>query len=210
MVIGAAFTIDDARAQRDAFRAAAKQYGRDPDEIKYIPGLMTTIAPDRRTALDRRIQLTQHQFPQRVAYLQHMLGIPLDASRLNEPLSKKQLSEDRPSRHDPRSTHALTIAKEGWSLRDILAHGVIDYHPVIVGPGVEAADHMQAWFEAGAADGFWISPDVNADGIDAFVDEVVPILQERGLFHREYEGKTLRQHLGAPDQYGTDPRVLTN
>jgi FMN-dependent oxidoreductase (nitrilotriacetate monooxygenase family) len=210
MVIGAAFTIEDARAQRNAFRASAKQYRRDPDEIKYITGLMTTIAPDRRTALDRRIQLTEHQFPQRVAYLQHMLGIPLDAYRLNEPLSKKQLDDARPSRYDPRSAQALTIAKEGWSLRDILAHGVIDYHPVIVGPGVEAADHMQAWFEAGAADGFWISPDVNADGIDAFVDEVVPILQQRGLYHREYEGKTLRQHLGAPEQYGTDPRVSTN
>ena len=136
-----------------------------------------------------------------------MLGIPLDVTRLNEPLSKEQLADARPSRYDPRSSHALKIAKEGWSLRDILAHGVIDYHPVIVGPGVEAADHMQAWFEAGAADGFWISPDVNSDGIDAFVDEVVPILQERGLFHQNYEGKTLRQHLGAPEQYGIDPRV---
>ncbi|WP_223808799.1 NtaA/DmoA family FMN-dependent monooxygenase [Rufibacter hautae] len=206
-VIGAAFTIEDARAQRNAFRAAAKRYGRDPDEIKYIPGLMTTIAKDRRTALDRRIQLTGDLFPQRVAYLQQMLGISLDPTRLDEPLSKAQLAAALPSRHDPRSPHALKIAKEGWSLRDILAHGVIDYHPVIVGPGVEAADHMQTWFEAGAADGFWISPDVNTDGIDAFVDEVVPILQERGLFHREYEGKTLREHLGAPDQYGIDPRV---
>ncbi|WP_262512038.1 NtaA/DmoA family FMN-dependent monooxygenase [Spirosoma pollinicola] len=207
LVIGAAFTIDDARAQRKAFREAAKRYGRDPDEIKYIPGLMTTIAKDRRAALDRRIQLTQHLFPQRVVYLQHMLGISLDAAHLTEPLSQQQLANAHPSRHDPRSTHALKIAKEGWSLRDILAHGVIDYHPVIVGPGIEAADHMQAWFDAGAADGFWISPDVNADGIDAFVDEVVPILQERGLFHQEYEGKTLRHHLGAPDQYGLDPRV---
>lgn len=206
-VIGAAFIIEDARAQRSAFREAAKRYGRDPDEIKYIPGLMTTIAPDRRTALDRRIQLTQHLFPQRVLYLQQMLGIPLDFTRLNQPLSKAQLNDARPSRYDPRSTHALKIAKEGWSLRDILAHGVIDYHPVIVGPGIEAADHMQAWFEAGAADGFWISPDVNLDGIDAFVNEVVPILQQRGLFHHEYEGKTLRKHLGAPDQYGIDPRV---
>ena len=103
----------------------------------------------------------------------------------------------RPSPFDPRSRYALKIAKEGWSLRDILAHGVIDYHPVIVGPGIEAADHMQAWFEAGAADGFWISADVNEDGIDAFVDEVVPILQERGLFHQDYEGKTLREHLGS-------------
>lgn len=206
-VIGAAFTIEDARTQRNTFREAAKRYGRDPDEIKYIPGLMTTIARDRRTALDRRIQLTQHTFRQRVSYLQQMLGIPLDAARLDQPLSKEELEDARPSRYDPRSFHALKIAKEGWSLKDILAHGVIDYHPVIVGPGGEAADHMQEWFEAGAADGFWISPDVNVDGIDTFVDEVVPILQERGLFHQDYEGNTLRKHLGAPDQYGIDPRV---
>ncbi|MCF0060741.1 NtaA/DmoA family FMN-dependent monooxygenase [Dyadobacter chenwenxiniae] len=206
-VIGAAFTIDDARAQRNAFREAAKSYGRNPDEIKYIPGLMTTIAKDRRTALDRRIQLAGESLAQRAGYLQQMLGIPIDVRRMDEPFSKEQLADARPSRYDPRSPHALKIAKEGWSLRDILAHGVIDYHPVIVGPGIEAADHMQAWFEAGAADGFWISPDVNADGIDAFVDEVVPILQQRGLFHQEYDGKTLRSHLGAPDQYGIDPRV---
>ena len=101
----------------------------------------------------------------------------------------------------------LKIANEGWVLRDILAHGVIDYHPVIVGPGVEAADHMQKWFEAGAADGFWVSPDIYEDGVDAFVDGVVPILEERGLFHREYEGSTLRDHLVAPAQYGLDARV---
>ncbi len=207
VVIGAAFTIEDARAQRHAFRGAAKRYGRDPDEIKYIAGLMTTITKNRRSALNRRIQLTKHIFPQRVAYLGHMLGIPLDITRLNEPLTKEQLTNARPSRHDPRSLHALKIAKEGWSLQDIIAHGVIDYHPVIAGPGREAADHMQEWFEAEAADGFWISPDVNADGIDAFVEEVVPILQARGLFHQDYEGKTLREHLRVPDQYGIDPRI---
>src|SRR5690606_906402 len=58
-VIGASFTIDDARAQRAAFRDAAARAGRDPDEIKFIVGLMTTIAPDRRCALDRRIALTE-------------------------------------------------------------------------------------------------------------------------------------------------------
>lgn len=207
VVIGAAFTIDDAKAQRNAFRASAKSYGRDPDEIKYIPGLMTTIAKDRRAALDRRIQLGGEGLMHRIGYLQQMLAVPLDPSRMDEPIAKAQLDAARPSRYDPRSANALKIAREGWSIRDILAHGVIDYHPVIVGPGVEAADHMQAWFEAGAADGFWISPDVNADGIDAFVDEVVPVLQERGLFHQDYEGKTLRENLGVPDQYGIDPRV---
>lgn len=168
---------------------------------------MTTIAKDRRTALDRRIQLGGSSLIQKFDYLQKMLGIPLDPSLINEPLSEAQLETARPSRYDPRSSNALKIARQGWSVLDILAHGVIDYHPVIAGPGVEAADHMQAWYEAGAADGFWISPDVNSDGIDAFVDQVVPLLQERGLFHKEYESKTLRGHLGVPDQYGIDPRV---
>lgn len=206
-VIGVAFSIDDARAQRAAFRDAAARAGRDPDEIKFIAGLMTTIASSRRAALDRRIALTERTFPQRVAYLQQMLGVRLDPARLDQPLSKEQLAGARPSAVDPRSMNALKIAREGWSLRDVLAHGVIDYHPVIAGPAVEAADHMQEWFESGAVDGFWVSPDIYEDGIDAFVDSVVPILQERGLFHFDYAGTTLRDHLGAPSQYGLDNRV---
>ncbi|MDB5660523.1 MAG: nitrilotriacetate monooxygenase [Cypionkella sp.] len=168
---------------------------------------MTTIAADKRAALDRRIALTERAFPQRVAYLQHMIGVRLDPSDLDKPLSPQQLAQARPSNQDPRSIRALMVAREGWILRDILAHGVIDYQPVVAGTPVDVADHMQQWFEGGAADGFWISPDVNEDGIDAFVDGVVPLLQERGLFHHDYEGKTLRDHIGAPDQYGIDARV---
>lgn len=206
-VIGAAFTIDDARAQRAAFRAAASAAGRDPDEIKYIPGLMTTIADDRRAALDRRIVLTGRAFPQRAAYLQQMIGIRVDAARLDEPLSSEALAGAILS-SDPRSAQALAIAREGWSVRDVLAHGVIDYQPVVAGTVTDVADHMQRWFEAEAADGFWVAPDVYADGLDAFVDGVVPILQARGLFHHDYAGATLRDHLGIPAQYGIDPRIL--
>lgn len=206
-LIGAAFTIQDARAQRDALRNAAEAAGRDPDEVKYFAGLMTTITGDRRSGLDRRTAMTGRTFPERAGYLGQMLGVRLDPTRLAEPLSPEQLASARPSPRDPRSANALKIAREGWSVSDILAHGVIDYHPAIVGPAVEAADHMQEWFEAGAVDGFWVSPDVYDDGVDAFVDGVVPILQEGGLFHRDYEGATLRDHLGAPAQYGLDKRV---
>ena len=76
-----------------------------------------------------------------------------------------------------------------------------------VGTATDAADHMQEWFESGAVDGLCICVDVYRDGIDAFVDQVVPILQDRGLFHREYEGTTLRENLGAREQYGPDFRV---
>ncbi|PTW47984.1 FMN-dependent oxidoreductase (nitrilotriacetate monooxygenase family) [Sphingomonas faeni] len=206
-LIGAAFTIEDARAQRNALRNAAEAAGRDPDEVKYFAGLMTTITADRRSGLDRRTKMTGRTFPERAGYLGQMLGVRLDPTRLNDPLSPEQLASARPSPRDPRAANALRIAREGWSVSDILAQGVIDYHPAIVGPAVEAADHMQEWFEAGAVDGFWVSPDIYDDGVDAFVDGVVPILQERGLFHRDYAGTTLRDHLGAPAQYGLDPRV---
>jgi FMN-dependent oxidoreductase (nitrilotriacetate monooxygenase family) len=205
-LIGAVFTIDDARAQRMALRNAAERAGRDPNEVKFFAGLMTSITDTKRTALDRRTIMMGTSLPQRLAYLQQMLGIRLDLSQLDTPLSREQLANARPSTRDPRSANALKVAREGWSLRDVLAHGVIDYHPVIAGPAIEAADHMQEWLEAGAVDGFWISPDID-DGIDAFVDGVIPILQARGIFHSDYGGSTLREHLGAPAQYGLDPRL---
>lgn len=206
-VIGAAFTIEDARSQRDAVRDAARRAGRDPDEVKFFAGVMPAIGPTKRAALDRRVMLGERSAPARVSYLGSMLGLALDARQLDEPLSASQLAIARASEFDPRSARALEVAREGWTLREILAHGVIDYHPTPVGTAAVTADHMQAWFEAGACDGFWVSIDVNEDGIGTFVDEVVPILQERGLFHHDYEGATLRDHLGAPAQYGLDPRV---
>lgn len=206
-LIGVAFSIEHARAQRARLRESAERAGRDPDEIKFFAGLMTTIAGDKRTALDRMIALGGRTLPQRLGHLQQMLGVWLDPARIDLPLSPEQLAAARASPRDPRSAQALKVAREGWSPRDILAHGVIDYHPSVVGTAAEAADHMQEWFEAGAVDGFWVSPDVYEDGIDAFVDGVVPILQHRGLFHRNYGGATLRDHLGAPAQYGLDPRI---
>jgi FMN-dependent oxidoreductase (nitrilotriacetate monooxygenase family) len=206
-VIGAVFTIEDARSQREAYREAARRAGRNPDEIKFFAGVMPAIASTKRAALDRRVALGELTAPSRVPYLGSMLNLQLDVSQLDRPLTTDQLAVAYPSPFDPRSAHALEVAREGWTIRDVLAHGVIDYHPTPVGTASVTADHLQEWFEAGACDGFWVSIDVNEDGIDTFVDDVVPLLQERGLYHHDYEGSTLRDHLGAPAQYGLDPRL---
>lgn len=208
-VIGATFTIEDSRRQRESVRRAAEQAGRDPDEIKFFAGITPTIAPTKREALDRRGKLVEPDIHQRVRYLGMMLSIPLSAEDLDRPVSTQKLDAAHASSSDPRSKKALEIAREGWSVRDILSHGIIDYHPSPVGPAHVVADHMQEWFEAGACDGFWLNPDIYEDGIDTFVDEVVPILQKRGLFHDDYEGDTLRDHLGIPYQYGTNQPVIS-
>lgn len=203
-VIGSTYTIEDSIRQRSNVRRAAEQSGRDPDEVKFFAGISPTIAPTKREALDRRGQFVEPLIQQRVNYLGMMLGVSLSRADLDRPLTEAQLASAAANPSDPRSEKALEIAQEGWSVRDILYHGVIDYHPSPVGPPQLTADHMQEWFEAGACDGFWLSPDIYEDGIDTFVDEVIPVLQERDLFHDDYEGHTLREHLQVPYQYGVN------
>jgi alkanesulfonate monooxygenase len=71
-------------------------------------------------------------------------------------------------------------------------HGGLQF----VGTPGEIADMMQSWLEGEAADGFNIMFHTVPEGLDDFVDRVVPELQRRGIFRREYEGTTLRDHLG--------------
>ena len=66
-----------------------------------------------------------------------------------------------------------------------------------VGTGVQVADAIERWFKGGAADGFILFESLPYQ-LDAFVDHVVPVLQERGLLRREYTHSTLRGNLGLP------------
>ena len=62
----------------------------------------------------------------------------------------------------------------------------------------QVANVIEEWFTNGAADGFNIMPALLPSGLEAFVEQVVPILRDRGLFRREYTGETLRDHYGLP------------
>ena len=192
-----------ASVYREIFREGAKKFGRDPNEIKVFPGIIPSIAPTKEEALERRRQLDRHgDLRGRVQYLGSMIGVPLSYEQIDQPVPEQMLESAFANPHDPRSPRALELVKTGMTIRDVLAHGVINYHPVIVGTAEDVADFMEEWFVNGACDGFAIQPDVSFDGIRDFVDQVIPILQERGLFHEDYEGTTLREHMEIPYQYG--------
>ncbi|KPI00344.1 hypothetical protein OK006_8348, partial [Actinobacteria bacterium OK006] len=107
-------------------------------------GFMPTIASSRRAALERRRFLDESvDLRQRVRYLGTMIGLPLGYDQIDQPLSARQFADAEPSPHAARSARALEVAREGWTPRDVLAHGVIDYHPVVAGTAADAADHMQ-------------------------------------------------------------------
>jgi N-acetyl-S-(2-succino)cysteine monooxygenase len=69
-------------------------------------------------------------------------------------------------------------------------------HLLLIDSPVHIADVLDDWFRSGVADGFNVMPPFFPGQFDDFVEGVVPILQERGLFRADYEGSTLREHLG--------------
>jgi alkanesulfonate monooxygenase SsuD/methylene tetrahydromethanopterin reductase-like flavin-dependent oxidoreductase (luciferase family) len=101
------------------------------------------------------------------------------------------------SNFTPRVTSLLDDAEaKGLSIREcgkIVA--AARSHGSVVGTPEQVVAHMQTWLSAGAADGFNIMPPYFPAELDLFVDEVVPLLQRRGLYRTEYSGTTLRDHL---------------
>lgn len=71
-------------------------------------------------------------------------------------------------------------------------------HFTLIGTPEEIVNQMQEWYDAGVADGFNLMPPELPGSLEDFVGLVLPELQKRGLFRTEYEGDTLREHLGLP------------
>lgn len=196
------FDIRSASDHAAAVRQAATAYHRPADHMSVFNGIITSVASTHREALERREQLDAlGDIDSRVRYLGSQIGVALSPEDIDKPVHPELLARARANPADPRSPLTLRLAREGHTIRRILAHGPIAYHPVAVGTPDEVADYLQRWHEAGVGNGFNINPDAT-DGLEHFVDEVVPILQDRGLFRRDYTGTTLRDHLGVPYQNG--------
>ena len=109
------------------------------------------------------------------------------------------------------SASYVTIARrEGLTIRQLaMRAAVAKHHWSIVGSVKQIADQFEEWFTQGAADGFNVLPSDSPGAINALVDKLVPELQRRGLFRTEYEGSTLRDHLGLsrPPDRATQARM---
>ncbi|MEK4439277.1 NtaA/DmoA family FMN-dependent monooxygenase [Paenibacillus sp. FSL K6-2862] len=210
VVIAMPSSIAEGRAQRNIVLQAAAEAGRNPDEIRFIVFAGFTVGDTEREALNaRRVLDDQIGIHGQLSRLSAYLGLGHEMILPDKPLTAAQLVSVRAHPQDARSVRAVELARAGWSPRDILAHAVFDPYPSVVGTAEQVADHLQEWFQAEAADGFMLNFDDFHTELGNFVDHVVPILRERGLFHDGYEGKTLRNHLGLPAQYGLDPRIAT-
>ncbi|PHM19648.1 MAG: nitrilotriacetate monooxygenase [Curvibacter sp. PD_MW3] len=169
--------------------------GRHPEEVLVMPAVVPVIGATEREAKEK-FDLLQSLTPieQAIPLLSFFLGHDVSKLPLDEPLPNLGSSEAMKSRTDLLLELAL---KERWTVRQLaLSVAASRGHLLVVGTPETVADTLEHWFKAGAADGFNIMPPYFPGGLRDFVDGVVPLLQARGLFRRDYTGTTLREHLG--------------
>lgn len=183
------------RFYRDLKSRLAK-YGRAEHELTVLPGLVPFIADTVEEAKALEQEFTDLISPDyALRQLSSMLGVDLTAHALDAPLPPLPAESEIQG-----GKSRFTLVKELAETEDLTVRQLIGKlgggrgHRTFAGTPEQVADELQTWFEAGAADGFNIMPPYLPGGLEDFVDRVVPILQERGLFRADYESTTLRGH----------------
>jgi FMN-dependent oxidoreductase (nitrilotriacetate monooxygenase family) len=187
--------IDEAKAGYASLKNRLPAFGRKAEDVTVLPGVMPIVGRTDKDAFEKLAVLQSFvSGSNALAILSDRLGQDMSAYDLDGPVPDLALPD---SYQSFASVMLAKARRENMTLRDLYnltaaARG----HWVLCGSAERIADTLQAWFDDRAADGFNVMPPYFHEGFEDFVQLVVPILQERGLFRADYAGTTLRDHLG--------------
>lgn len=191
-------TLADGQEFYSDIKGRLKKFGRRPDQLVIMPGLFPVLGGTEKEA-QQHYEFIQSFVHPDIAWSilkQYYVGVDLSGYSLDDrapPLpSDTELNKSR-----LKLVSDLASREGGLTLRQLyLSLATARGHRTVVGTPEQVAEALEDWFVNGAADGFNIMPPVLPAALTDFVDQVVPILQKRGLFRTEYEGQTLRENLG--------------
>ncbi|MGE8508597.1 MAG: LLM class flavin-dependent oxidoreductase, partial [Paraburkholderia terricola] len=189
-------TLQDAIDFYADVKGRLQAYGRHPDDLKIMPGVLPIVGRTESEAKEKFEELQSLVDPKVGLALISTLtgGFDLSAYPLDGPIP--QLPETNAS----KSRQALTLElarRENLTLRQLyLRVAGARGHWQLVGTPTQIVDQLEERFANFGADGFNVMPPVLPDGLTDFVELIVPELRRRGLFRKEYEGRTLRENLG--------------
>lgn len=189
-------TLDEAKAFYTDIKDRLPKHGRHPDDVKIMPGIFPVVGRTQAEAEEKFEQLQALVHPVvGLSLLSNVIGgFDLSGLPVDGPLPAL------PETNGPKSRQRLLLdlaRRENLSIRDLyLRIAGARGHQQVVGTPTLIADQLQQWFEEGGADGFNIMAPWFPGGLDDFITLVLPELRRRGLFRTEYEGRTLREHLG--------------
>lgn len=209
-IFTAHMAIDSAKTFYSDVKNRAVAYGRRPEDIVVLPGISAAIGSTKKEA--------EQVWEELDALTSTEVGLTRLSARFgghdfsNIPLDRPLAAGDFPDPNAVEASRSRVIGyvemtlREKLTLRQLLrklagARG----HLAVAGTPEEIADLIQEWFQSGAADGFNVMPPIINSQLKLFAEEVVPLLQKRGLFRSLYKGDTLRSHFGlAPVKDETD------
>jgi FMN-dependent oxidoreductase (nitrilotriacetate monooxygenase family) len=186
------------------------RYGRQPHELVILPGSTFILGDTDAEAQEiaGEVRRAQVSGPHAIMFLEQLWNRDLSAYDPDGPLPAVDPDLSAKVRAEG-SAQARTLQREAvetaarWraraeadnlSIRELVIE--MTGRQSFVGSPQTVADAMDAHVQAEACDGFILVPHITPGGLDRFADEVVPLLQERGVFRTDYEGSTLRHHLG--------------
>ncbi|MFJ2778906.1 MULTISPECIES: LLM class flavin-dependent oxidoreductase [unclassified Kitasatospora] len=205
------FSRHSTLADGQAFHADVKRrlagYGRKPDELKIMPGVTYVLGDTDAEAAERAAEIRRAQVgPQTaIAFLEQVWGIDLSDHDPDGPLPAvdpdpdSTLVQGRVRAGNPLELAArwrAVAAEKKLTSRELVIE--LTGRQSFIGSAETVAEQLNGYVQNDAADGFILVPHLTPGGLDDFVDQVVPLLQERGVFRTEYTGTTLRDHLGLP------------
>jgi alkanesulfonate monooxygenase len=196
VIFGSSPDIESGRRFYADIKARMRALGRPPEHLKILPAALVIVGRTREEAREKKALLDSLVHPDSgVPNLSMRLGVDASGFALDEPLPEISQSD---ASHSSRDGLVALARRENLTVRQ-LAQIAGSYGGFqIVGTPTNIADTMQEWLETEASDGFNVMFHTVPSGLNEFVELVVPELQQRGLFRREYEGTTLREHLGLP------------
>jgi FMN-dependent oxidoreductase (nitrilotriacetate monooxygenase family) len=189
-------TLADGQEFYSDIKGRLAKFGRRPEQLLIMPGIFPVLGGTEKEAQDNYefIQSLVHPTIAWSILKQYYTGVDLSGYSLDDvapPLpTNTELNKSRLKLVSDLAARGLTLRQLYLSLAT--ARG----HRTVIGTPEQIADAIIEWFANGAADGFNIMPPVLPVALTDFVDQVVPILQKRGLYRTEYEGSTLRENLG--------------
>ena len=200
-IFTAHMTIDSAKSFYADVKNRAVAYGRRPEDIVVLPGISAAIGSTEMEAKQVWEELD--------ALTSTEVGLTRLSARFgghdfsNIALDRPLTKDDFPDPNEVEASRSRVVGyvemtlREKLTLRQLLrrlagARG----HLAVAGTPEQIADLIQEWFQSGGADGFNVMPPIINSQLKLFADEVVPILQKRGLFRSAYGGDTLRSHFG--------------
>jgi FMN-dependent oxidoreductase (nitrilotriacetate monooxygenase family) len=202
-------TLDDGQAFYKDVKGRLATYGRRHDDLLILPAATFVLGDTDAEAADRahEIRLEQVSGQTAIKFLEQLWNRDLSDHDPDGPLpaidplpGENTVAKGRASvriHRDPRDVAAEWRAKaeaENLTTRELIIE--VTGRQAFIGSPQTVADTINDFVQTDASDGFILVPHITPGGLDEFADTVVPLLQDKGVYRTDYEGETLRDHLG--------------